>query len=66
MKTDVNGCSTCPQGGEQYEEYYDRILRGRRVQYDYRTPEGMLFSCIAKTLEDARRRRDAWLEKQVA
>jgi hypothetical protein len=66
MKTDVNGCSTCPRGGEQYEEYYDRIARGNRVQYDYRTPESKLFSCIAKSLDEARRRRDAWLQKQVA
>lgn len=64
MKTDVNGCSTCPKGTEQYEEYYSRVSRGNRVQYDYRTPEGKLFSCVAKTLEDARAKRDEWLKKQ--
>jgi hypothetical protein len=65
MKTDINGCSTTPAGQEQYEKYYDNILRGTRVQYDYRTPEGKLFSCIAKSLEAARARRDAWLMKET-
>ena len=60
MKSDHNGCSTCPPGGEQWEEYADRVTR---VQYDYRTPEGKLFSCIAKSLEEARAKRDAWLAK---
>lgn len=63
MKTDRNGCSTCPNGQEQHEEYFDRIVRGYRVQYDYRTPDGRLFSTIAPTLDIARRRRDAWLMK---
>lgn|GEM_PF-2195672 len=64
MKTDVDGCSTTAPGQEQYEEYYDASMRGTRVQYDYRTPEGELFSCVAKSLEAARDRRDAWLVEQ--
>jgi hypothetical protein len=66
MKTDINGCSTTARGQEQYEEYYSSIAREYRIQYDYRTPEGKLFSCVAKTLEAARAKRDAWLEKQKA
>ncbi len=66
MKSDINGCSTCARGQEQYEEYFSSIHRAMRVQYDYRAPDGKLFACVAKTLEDARARRDAWLEKQQA
>jgi hypothetical protein len=66
MKTDRNGCSTCPIGGEQYEEYFSEINRDWRVQYDYRTPEGKLFSTIAKTLEQARINRDRWLERMAS
>lgn len=61
MKTDVDGCSTTKAGDEQYEEFYSSIARGLRVQYDYRTPEGKLFSCVAKTLDAARDKRDKWL-----
>ncbi|HHY87754.1 MAG TPA: DUF3873 family protein [Chloroflexi bacterium] len=65
MKTDVNGCSTCPNGAEQYEEYYSSINRANRVQYDYRTQDGRLFSCVGKSLEECRSRRDSWLAKQA-
>ena len=59
MKTDVQGCSTCPAGTEQWEEF---TWEGRRrVQYDYRTPTGRLFSCVAISLDEARKRRDEWL-----
>jgi hypothetical protein len=58
MKSDVNGCSTTQAGQEQYEEFR---TRGRKfVQYDYRTPTGKLFTCVAKTLAEARNRRDKW------
>jgi hypothetical protein len=65
VKTDVQGCSTYPTGSEQYEEFWsgDRRNRTPRVQYDYRHGNGKLFSTIAPTLEEARRRRDAWLAK---
>lgn len=66
MKTDINGCSTCPTGREQYEHYTHRS--GRKVynlvQYDYRHTDGELFSCVAPSLEEARRRRDKWLESK--
>lgn len=65
MKTDVNGCSTTKAGQEQFEYYSDR--RGRpMVQYDYRTPGGKLFSCVARSLEEARSRRDNWVSRQAA
>jgi hypothetical protein len=58
---DKKGNPICKPGEERYEEYYSAILRGWRVQYDYRTPDGVLFSRITHTLEEARARRDAWL-----
>ena len=61
MKTDVRGCSTCPRGQEQYEEYYNRITKTWRVSYDYRTLDGELFATDEKTLEECRRKRDEWL-----
>ena len=56
MKTDEHGCSTCPRGQEQWEEF--TALGRRRVQYDYRASDGRLFSCVAKSLDEARARRD--------
>lgn len=64
MKSDINGCSTCPAGAEHYEEF---SRQGKRyVQYDYRAPEGALFSTVAPTVDEARRRRDAWLTRVCA
>ena len=56
---------------EQYEFFEVEHLarRGKdatRVQYDYRHTNGKLFSCVAKTLEDARTKRDQWLAKNAA
>lgn len=67
MKTDVKGCSTCPRGQEQYEEYEVTFGRGRgttRFSYDYRTADGELFATDEKTLEECRRKRDEWLAKR--
>lgn len=66
MKTDVNGCSTCPPGGEQWEAFAPSWRDGTAVQYDYRHPNGRLFSTVAPDLETARRRRDAWLANGCA
>ena len=64
MKTDVNGCSTCPNGQEHYEKFKSSSRKlGTMYQYDYRKPTGELFSTVAKTLEECRSRRDAWLSK---
>lgn len=60
MKSDVKGCSTCPRGEEQYEEFYSSILKEYRVEYDYRDEEGRLFTTNAPDLATARTRRDAW------
>jgi len=64
MKSDIDGCSTCPMGQESYEEYYSPLARGMRVQYDYRHINGKLFGCVARSLAEARRQRDEWLANQ--
>jgi hypothetical protein len=61
MKGDIQGCSSCPKGQEKYESFYSDVLRKNLVQYDYRTEEGELFSCVASSVEATRRRRDSWL-----
>ncbi len=66
MKSDVNGCSTCPVGAEQWEEFEWSWGGGRRVQYDYHHPTGRFFSTIAPDLETARARRDAWIANGCA
>jgi hypothetical protein len=66
MKTDVNGCSTVRPGQEQFENFYSHVFKARRIQYDYRTPDGKLFSCIGKTLDECRAKRNAWLKEQEA
>ncbi len=65
MQTDRNGCSTCERGRERYETFVSTLFSGERVQYDYRTPDGRLFSCVGKTLEICRQRRDKWLAEHV-
>lgn len=64
---DNNGCSICAAGRETYTTYtYHRTPRQsiEMYQYDYRTPEGDLFSCCAPSLEDCRARRDNWLNNR--
>ena len=40
-------------------------FRGRTFyQYDYRHTDGELFSTVAKTLAECRRRRNEWIEKK--
>jgi len=56
MKTDQKGCSSCPAGRENFEEFFSN---GKKfVQYDYRFPDGKLFSCVAPSLVRAREKRD--------
>lgn len=67
MKTDFKGCSTTEKGSESYEYFSSGLSRKqvqRRVQYDYLTRGGQLFSCVAKNLDIARQRRDRWLEQR--
>ncbi|WP_279134842.1 DUF3873 family protein [Parabacteroides johnsonii] len=63
---DNRGCSVCAAGKENYTTFSTRLGRKlvKRVQYDYRTPEGELFSYVGKTLEDCRQKRDEWLANQ--
>lgn len=62
MKSDINGCSMCKKGHENYEQF--KSSGKNYIQYDYRRSDGELFSCVAKTLENARARRDNWLKSQ--
>jgi hypothetical protein len=62
MKSDVNGCSTCQAATENIEQFRSTLNKKMMIDYDYRTPAGKLFSCIAKTLDEARAKRDEWLK----
>lgn len=67
-KMTVNGVSVCPTGEERYEYFtpaFARRTKKRFCQYDYRHMNGELFSCVASTLEECRRRRDEWLSKKI-
>ena len=63
---DENGCSVCVAGRENWTTFrfsgYLGKKYGEMFQYDYRTKDGELFSCIAKTLKECRERRDRWLK----
>ncbi len=62
-----DGISTTKAGHEQYETFYSSH-QGRKVQrvmYDYRTEEGELFSVVAPTLKECRKKRDEWLNKKA-
>ena len=61
MKADVKGCSTCKSGEERYEKFYNKILKKYFYQYEYRSKEGALFSCVAATLEQCRDKKNRWL-----
>lgn len=65
MKTDVKGCSTTLAGSEHWEKAYMSMARREMVQYDYRTPQGRLFSCMASSLDEARKKRDDWISKEI-
>ncbi len=64
---DDHGCSICKDVGQEcYTTYESGFGRNRYTmyQYDYRHTDGELFSCCAKTLEDCRARRDAWIARK--
>ena len=66
-KMTSNGVSTTSAPGtEQYETFYTahRGKRISRVMYDYRDTNNGLFSCVAPTLAECRRKRDEWLYKK--
>lgn len=62
---DNRGCSVFPAGSENYEIFTLRLRgkRTKRVQYDYRHPDGELFSTVAASLKECRHRRDEWLRQ---
>ena len=66
MKSDINGCSTCQNGHENYEFFTITIGRKTydKIQYDYRHIDGKLFSCVANSLEEAREKKDKWLNNK--
>jgi hypothetical protein len=51
-------------GCEQHEEFYSSALHRDLVQYDYRHTDGVLFSCVKRSLEDCRAARDRWLKNR--
>lgn len=64
--TNNKGCSTCEQGKENYTTFIAGASRGTEYyQYDYRHTDGKLFSTVAKSLEECRRKRDEWLAQKV-
>jgi hypothetical protein len=48
------------------EEHYDSFVTcgSEWLHYDYRHHSGELFSCVAKSLTQAREKRDAWLKRR--
>lgn len=64
MKSDVNGCATVAAGSEQWEKC--KVMGRPMFQYDYRTPGGELFSCMGRTLEICRIKRNEWLANKEA
>ena len=57
----INGVTTTnAPGQEQYEKYKCKVTKKIRYQYDYRHPDGELFSCTKPTLEACRAARDEW------
>ncbi len=61
-----NGVSiTQTPGEEKFVKFRLGAFRGQiYFQYDYRHTDGELFSTVAPTLDECRRRRDEWLAKK--
>lgn len=51
-----NGCSTCQAGSENWTTF--DYLGNVQYQYDYRHPDGRLFSCVSKSLDICRAKRN--------
>lgn len=65
MKTDIKGISTCKKGEEHFEFFKSIINKKRLIQYEYRSNEGELFTCVAPTLEECRRKMHSWALKKI-
>lgn len=65
MKTNSinnNGCSVCKKGQENYTTFRPAHRPKQTFyQYDYRHTDAELFSTVANSLEECRKRRDTWL-----
>jgi hypothetical protein len=61
MKTDKNGCSITANDQEQYEVFYSP-KKIKLYQYDFRTSEGNLFSCVGQSLAECRKKKNEWLQ----
>lgn len=61
-----NGVSiTQTSGEEKYVKCCLGAFRGQiYYQYDYRHTDNELFSTVAKTLDECRKRRDEWIVKK--
>jgi hypothetical protein len=55
----------CKPGQVQHEFFTTKVGRKEveKIQYDYRTKKGELFSCVANTLDEAIAKRDAWFAR---
>ena len=62
----LNGVSiTQTPGEEKFVKFRSVAFKGRTFyQYDYRHTDMALFSTVAPTLDECRRRRDEWLAKK--
>ena len=62
----VNGCSVCQPGRENYTSFTAKIGRKsvKRWQYAYRTESGELFSYVGASLDSCRAKRDLWLSQK--
>ncbi len=64
MPMTMHGISTTTAPGQEQYEYFRGSKRPGKpapklCQYDYRHPDGERFSCVGKSLEDCRAKRDA-------
>jgi hypothetical protein len=61
-----NGCSVCEQRKENYTTFRPAHRPKQTFfQYDYRDINNELFSTVAPTLEECRKRRDEWLNNKA-
>ena len=65
MKHETNGRVDVKIGEEKLVWFDSKVTGKKRLQYDYRHLNGELFSCVAKSLTDANKRRDAWIKAQT-
>jgi len=49
---------------EMYLEYLKQVNRSKEVYYTYIHTDGKRFSCHAPNIEEAKIRRDKWIEKR--